>query len=197
MRYNVDACLEATADQEAVCKTDSRSDKGPDKNSNVDELSAVLDGLSIESPSTTTSAGTATTVSKPTITIKDGGAFVPQESLVEITSRSIRNVVNINWPDVYPQLLFSPMPNLFLGVHEYGTFTEIRKRNLSELTEAHEQCLPAIKQLRAVLQVLVDRVREEEYGQRFALICRNGELRLHKRRDNKQALPDDALSLFA
>jgi hypothetical protein len=62
-----------------------------------------------------------------TISIVRAGTQVPQESLVEITSRSAYFVDQLDWNELYPQLVLSQTPNLRLGVHERGTFTEIRE----------------------------------------------------------------------
>lgn len=193
MRYEVDACLETAGSKTEAAETASSSDKKTE----IDQISTMLDRLSVRPTGTTKPASTVAVQSEGLVSIRSGGVLVPQESLVEIKSCSTRNIINFNWASTYPQIYLSQTPNIFIGVHDNGIFTEIRKHDLARLTEAHAQCALAVKQLRTLLQFIIDRLRKEEHGQRFTLICKKGELRLYKRKDSNQALPDDLLSLFA
>jgi hypothetical protein len=55
------------------------------------------------------------------------GTQVPQESLLEVALRSKFFIDQLDWNKLYPQLALSQTPGLRLGVHERGTFTELRQ----------------------------------------------------------------------
>jgi hypothetical protein len=52
---------------------------------------------------------------------------VPQESLLEVASRSKYFIDQLDWNKLYLQLALSQMPGLRFGVHERGMFTELRE----------------------------------------------------------------------
>jgi hypothetical protein len=114
VRFGVDACL-----------------PGPDAaTTSIDDsdLADALSSMTIQQTSTSMSTPTSTT--SPTINIVRAGTQVPQDALVEVASRSVYYLDQLDWNELYPQLALSQTPVLRLGVHERGEFTELREWQL-------------------------------------------------------------------
>ena len=114
VRFGVDACLPSSDSSTATTTIDD-----PD-------LADALGNMKIQqtSPSMTTST------TSPAINIIHAGTQVPQDALVEVASRSVYYLDQLDWNELYPQLALSQTPALRLGVHERGEFTEMREWQL-------------------------------------------------------------------
>ena len=113
VRFGVDACL-PSPDTSAKTTTVDDSDL-------VDALSS----MNIQQTSTS-----VTSMTSPAINIIRAGTQVPQDSLVEVASRSVHYLDQLDWNELYPQLALSQTPVLRLGVHTRGEFTELREWQL-------------------------------------------------------------------
>ena len=82
--------------------------------SDVDELADALSNIDVRSSDTTKDAGE--------IDVIHAGTQLPQSSIIELTTRSIKYVDQFDWNEQYPQLLLSLTPKLFLAIHDRGTF---------------------------------------------------------------------------
>ena len=122
VRFEVDSCLPDDSDT-----TDTKhSAKEKPAVPAVDDLADALGGINLSS-----SAGSESTSSSPSsptaINIIHAGTQVPQDTLLEVASRSTYFVNQLDWNELYPQLALSRTPGLRLGVHERGKFTELRE----------------------------------------------------------------------
>jgi hypothetical protein len=64
-----------------------------------------------------------------TIRINNGGTLVPQSTILEAKSRSVKREVEMT--RVYPQLFFSQVHNLSIGFHQHGNIEQpIKQRNV-------------------------------------------------------------------
>jgi hypothetical protein len=116
VRFGVDACLPSP---DASTTTTSTDDS---------DLADALNSMNIKQSSIPASPSTTS----PAINIVHAGAQVPQDALVEMISRSVFYLDQLDWNELYPQLALSQTPLLRLGVHERGEFTELREWQLNE-----------------------------------------------------------------
>ncbi|KAH9060204.1 hypothetical protein EDB87DRAFT_1831622 [Lactarius vividus] len=111
VRFGVDACLPSSDSGVATTSTD---DSG---------LADALDRMNIQQIPTPTTTS-------PTINIVRAGTQVPQDALVEVVSRSVYYLDQLDWNELYSQLALSQTPVLRMGVHERGEFKELREWQL-------------------------------------------------------------------
>jgi hypothetical protein len=121
VRFEVDSCL----------PNDTMTDTKPSAKEEpalpaVDDLADALGSINLSSSAA--SESTSSSPSSPTaINIIHAGTQVPQDTLLEVASRSTYFVNQLDWNELYPQLALSRTPGLRLGVHERGKFTELRE----------------------------------------------------------------------
>ncbi|KAH9175674.1 hypothetical protein EDB89DRAFT_1903787 [Lactarius sanguifluus] len=211
VRFEVDACLPTATS--SVPKTTPAS---------VDDLADALGGMNIKhrTPATTKT----TSSSSPVIDIVRAGTQVPQEALVELTSRSAYFLDQLDWNELYPQLALSQTPALHIGVHERGVFTQLHEWQLdgrpprtgtrvtSDAAAAAKAKAPDISaQRRETGAQIVRLARLFEIVQEvaiargagpagsFSLVCEGGELRVYARKRDagaKSCLPRDVVARF-
>jgi hypothetical protein len=178
VRYEVDAAYPSTST--AAAKLEPTGD--------VDDLAVLLSGASLTNTAGKTIAG---------LSIVRAGATVPQDNILELTTRSTRNVLNFDWAEALPQLLLSRTPSHILGVHERGTFDELRKSSLGSaaLRAAEAQAQSGLQGLRSVLETIQDTLLENAVGKKVSLVCKSGKLKVYER-VGKGLLPEEAMARF-
>ncbi|KAE9394500.1 hypothetical protein BT96DRAFT_923523 [Gymnopus androsaceus JB14] len=127
-----------------------------------------------------------------TLQVIRGGYTVPQDSIMELTTRSLgsMNKVNYNWEEGFPQLFFSQTQHHYLGVHQNGNILEVRKTTTeSPELRAREQGLqPSLRRLRKVLGEIHE-LAVREGG--ISLVCNAaGELKAYRRHTETTVLHD-------
>jgi len=197
VRFEVDACIPSSP-----VKPSARA--APPS---IDDLADSLAGVKLAQPS----LGPRTTLefelsgpsspaksTKTKLTVLGGGSYVPQSSVVELTTRSITRQAEYDWKDSYPQLFFSQTPHHFLAVHQRGMFTIVNKRKLAspELEKAAREAQIGLKKLRRVLNVIKTMVIESGQRGRLSLVCVDGILKVYERVSQVSCLPDDYIEKF-
>ncbi|KAH9850142.1 hypothetical protein C2E23DRAFT_326109 [Lenzites betulinus] len=189
VRCEVDAC---TAQPVPI----QRSTTAPRNTAaSVDDLADAISGLNVSStvPSTRSSGVS-------TITVIRAGGEVPQSSIVELKTRSQNYVHQFDWIEQYPQLFLSYTPNLFLAVHNRGTFERIKKHTLgsAELrsVEQDPQIQRSFRQLIAILRTIQELVKSRGLQGRLTLLCQDGVLRVYERTSSAGSLPTHVLTRF-
>jgi len=194
VRFEVDACIPSEASPLPTSAKVGLS-------SNVDDLIGALSGVSLRTEGL---GPTLSPVSKgsdtfPKVTVISGGSVVPQSSIVELTTRSVRNATSFDWAENYPQLFLSQSPHHFLAVHERGRFTQVNKRKLesAELKKFATESIQAnLKKLRRLLDIIKElAIKHGERG-RLSLVCQGGDLKVFKRTSQESCLPDSLLQRF-
>lgn len=109
MRFEVDACYSSNLGSGSA----------------TDVLADALSSLSVSAPSSRAKDRTAFGV-----TVIEAGSKVPQSALIELKTRSARNVDSFDWADAYPQLYLGQTPTSIIGVHRSGTFFETREKKI-------------------------------------------------------------------
>lgn len=143
--------------------------------------------------------GTATTSNPELVEVIPSGTLVPQSSTIELTTVSKRFQHSFSWLENYPQLFLSQTAHHFLGVHEFGKFTTIRKSTLQVMTDGQigQAQRDDLKRLGKALRDIYNRVLEQGEGTLLSLDCSRGVLRMYRCPAGKQALPAEALALFS
>ncbi|KAL0577147.1 hypothetical protein V5O48_004823, partial [Marasmius crinis-equi] len=102
------------------------------------EVDAYLPAFSKSQPALAvdpTKQKTETVVSSgnTTLTIREAGTIISQESLVELktTSRKRFNAGQCPFDEIIPQMFIAQTPHLFLGIHERGYFSQVLQGNIS------------------------------------------------------------------
>jgi hypothetical protein len=209
VRFEVDACLPTdTSKAETRTSDTKRSAKGaPEPELALDELADALENLNVTS--TPVSPTTASSVS-PALNIVRAGTEVPQESLLEVASRSKYFIDQLDWNELYPQLALSQTPGLRLGVHERGTFTELRECQVDSddgagageptgLSAQRRETAAQLVRLSRVLENVQELAISRGPGPTgsFSLVCEGGELRVYGRKGvRRSCLPQDVRTRF-
>ncbi|THH19456.1 hypothetical protein EUX98_g8774 [Antrodiella citrinella] len=197
VRFEVDACMPRPP--QSKVEATSKAPKPAPPSSNVDDLSDLLSGLNVSSTSASPTVAPTTTGSSPSdVTIIRAGYEVAQSAIIELTTRSERNVDNIDWTENFPQLFLSQTAHHILGIHARGTFHRVETRRLDspDLQSVEGKCQRAFKRLKTMLKVIQDLV--VEYGERgrLSLVYQGGILKVYKRDSEASCLPDDVMERF-
>lgn len=153
-------------------------------------------------PSTTFSLAVSSPLSstdqRNPLTILQGGAMVPQSSLIEVKSPSQKSATKQRWAEMYPQLYLSQTPWLYKAIHRDGQFYTVKKTQLgsSELADVAVKSKLRFQKLRLALQVIKNTVVESGAQGRLSLVLENRELVVFNRRSEASCLPKDIMALF-
>lgn len=222
VRFEVDSCLPTETSNATTTKTGTLDTKRSGRKSpelTLDEIADALNNLDLHSSSrvptspTTTSTSSSPTASSssPALSIVRAGTQVPQESLLEVASRSKYFIDQLDWNELYPQLAISKTPGLRLGVHERGNFIEMRELQIDDDNGTGAGGPPALEaQKRETAAQLVRLARVLEDVQElailrgpgptgsFSLVCESGQLRAYARKGvRRSCLPPDVRARFS
>jgi len=205
VRFGVDACLPSPDASKTTTSTDDS------------DLADALDNMNIGQSSVSASPSTTS----PAINIVHAGTQVPQDALVEMVSRSVFYLDQLDWNELYPQLALSQTPSLRLGVHERGEFTDLREWQLNgpdaaqvgarsrrwsgpqrgadvldlsmQRQETAVQVMRLAKVLEDVQKLAIARGSGPEGS--FSLVCEDGKLRVyaHKKGGDGKSLTGSCL----
>ncbi len=191
VRFGVDACLPSPDSSVTTTSIDDLN------------LADALNSMNIQQ----TSTSTTTTATSPAINIVRAGTQVPQDALVEVASRSVFYLDQLDWNELYPQLALSQTPAFRMGVHERGEFTELREWELEgpgtrvstgttrrsgtqrgadvlDLSVQRRETAVQIVRLARVLKNVQEFAIARGPGPAgsFALVCEDGKLRVYARK---------------
>jgi hypothetical protein len=102
------------------------------------------------------------------LSLKQGGAVVPQHTIFDLKTRSGRYRKDVNMEEMYPQLWIKQIPNLILAYHDgAGMFptADVQVQNVSYNLQAWElQNQDGIQRLNVLLEKIVEIARKEGAG---------------------------------
>ncbi|KAF7292062.1 hypothetical protein MIND_01232300 [Mycena indigotica] len=132
--------------------------------------------------------------------VVEAGTPIPQRNLVDLSTRSERRMLDIDWSDFYIQHFLSQIDMHFVGVHERGLFSRVVKRSVLENDTGSEdlgaKIQPTLRKLRVALDTIRDSVLEHGQRGRLSLVCRQGELQVFERPSMASCLPQEILDRF-
>lgn len=177
---------DAFLDDDGEIFADSSPVEVDTRDGGVDEVSDLFSGLSMHRQE------------RSRIKILHGGVEIPQDRLVELSTRSERNAGNYNWEDHYPQYLLSQTRHHFLGVHQRGEFLRIDEHTLGdpEMEEIEEAAQAGLRKLKVLLTSIQDMVITHGRGVRLSLISENRELKVYERESQGDCLPVEMMARF-
>ncbi|KAH9060202.1 hypothetical protein EDB87DRAFT_1577114 [Lactarius vividus] len=177
VRFGVDAC---SPNPGSSVETTSSDD------SNLTSCAPSSVNAEQASPSTTTTTSLA-------IDIVRAGTQVPQDALVEMVSRSVYYLDQLDWNELYPQLALSQTADAAHGRARAraslpncanGSSRDLRGANVQDLSAQRQETAVQIVRLARLLQdvqkVAIARGPGPTGG--FSLVCENGELCVYARK---------------
>jgi hypothetical protein len=223
VRFEVDACLPTETSTATIRKSGSSDTKRSGRESPelaIDELADALGNMDPfrsprvpTSPTISSSSPSSPTPSSPSpaLNIIRAGSQVPQESLLEVASRSKYYIDQLDWNELYPQLALSQTPGLRLGVHDRGTFTEMREMQVDGGGDGVGRPPPALEAQKrdtaaqfVRLARLLEDVQELAISRgpgptgSFSLVCEGGELSAYARKGvRRSCLPPGVRARFS
>ncbi|KZT22819.1 hypothetical protein NEOLEDRAFT_1097007 [Neolentinus lepideus HHB14362 ss-1] len=188
VRFEVDACLPPPSNRTASMPTPVA---GPD------DLADSLGGLNISSQAQAR-ASEATSDRSGINIIHAGSADIAQYRIIELTTRSEKNVDTFDWVNQYPQLFLSETLHHYLGIHVGGRFTDIVKRKLHtpDMRDVEKDAKDSFGKLRRALQDIQDIVVESGERGRLTLLCEGGTLKVFVRQTTESCIPDEIIQRF-
>jgi hypothetical protein len=127
------------------------------------------------------------------ISVIPGGYLIPQSQTVHLITRSIQRFVFMHkLQEPSYQAITTQTPNLIVGVHNQGTFDKVYTFQLKSGPIPTDN----IRKLRRVLEVVVEQVMKYGTREPLTLVVRGKELKLYKRVDGTNPVPDDLAEFF-
>ncbi|KAK2465269.1 hypothetical protein APHAL10511_002623 [Amanita phalloides] len=164
----------------------------PTSNStNVDDIVDIFSSLDISQQT----SSSAEQVKNLPLEVVHFGAKVPQESIVKIATISKTRESQLDWKEKGPQLFFSQISHFYVGLHDRGFFSEVRKHDFHYST-LPDQILQNMKKLRHALRSIQELALEKGQRGRLSLVCIDGVLKVYERLSDKSCLPDELLERF-
>ncbi|KAK2465268.1 hypothetical protein APHAL10511_002622 [Amanita phalloides] len=159
--------------------------------SDIDDIVSALSSLNV----TQSKPEAATRVKNSSLEVIRLGKEVPQESIVEVATISKARESQLDWQEKGPQLYLSQIPHFYVGLHERGNFSEVRKHKFN-YTTLPDQVLEHMKKLRRALAIIQNVVIKHGKRGRLSLVCIDGTLQVYEREDDKSCLPDEFMERF-
>ena len=116
------------------------------------------------------------------LTIVPAGSLLPQSSIIELATRSIRFADRTSNEGVFFQLFLTQTPSHLVAIHQSGTFEKVMRQELdsSEFTGIAEMngIQKNIAQFVELLKEIQSLVKEHGRTGRLSLVCEKGKLEL-------------------
>ncbi|KAF8636029.1 hypothetical protein AX15_000189 [Amanita polypyramis BW_CC] len=125
---------------------------------------------------------------------KDKAEATP-DSIVEIATISKARENQLDWDEKAPQLFLSQTYNFYVGLHDRGFFTSVRKRRFNSAALSVKVRIN-LKKLRHALGVIQEIIIK--YGQRgrITLVYKEGTLKVYERISDETFMPDEFMLRF-
>lgn len=93
--------------------------------------------------------------------VRNGGTVIPQASIVDIKTRSLRQ--SINTAEFYPSLWLKQIPSLIIGRHDQGHFSDVEHRDVVDGVRDWERAQHyELQRLACLLRKIVEFLRGTE-----------------------------------
>ncbi|GJJ10487.1 hypothetical protein Clacol_004713 [Clathrus columnatus] len=132
------------------------------------------------------------------LSVQTVGKLVPQESIIELKTKG--EIVNpVCYDDLYVQLLFAQISNIYTGRHKRGEFYTVEKTSMDAIKEkAGDTMDDRLKLLKKLLDEIQRVVLEniEDGGSLSIVVAGNGTLKVLKREGKNGLLPENILNFI-
>ncbi|KAI0044342.1 hypothetical protein FA95DRAFT_1497247 [Auriscalpium vulgare] len=170
----------------------------------VDDLAASISNLKLVNSDTTATTPPSPPTAPPSaaspylLRVIRAGREVPQNAIIELTSRSAYWLREMRWGDIYPGLYLTQTPHFYIGLHSRGTFSEVQKRTLTDKQFiAHKQEVDvSLRKLGEVLEAIQRIAVEHGREKHLSLVCVAGELKVYESVSTESCLPEDTRRRF-
>ncbi|TFY75226.1 hypothetical protein EWM64_g8786 [Hericium alpestre] len=188
VRHKVDACL-----PHATERADVPSSPSPD-----DTLANTLDSLSIEAVSPAENKKQPLNLPAHGLRVVRGGSEVPQESVVELMTRSTISM-QLDVSIIIPPVYLSQASHLHIGIHTQGQFSRIHRISTTHKSDSisagEKQMNGDFEKLGMVLKNIQE-IAIAHRNKSLSLVCRGGKLQVYEHVSRQSCLPDDVYRRF-
>lgn len=182
----------------AIPKTQTKSQRAQsiktDNISSEDDLIQSLSNTAINQP-----LGKSTSSSEK-LTIKYGGSPVPQSSIFDLKTKSIRAKRGIEMDHIYPLLWLKQIPNFISAYHNgFGLFENVRVQNVEKELQAWEaNNINAIRRLSVLIDKIIHMAKEDPTGLLEVYFSGAGGLEIRSQfGDGKHVLPAELMEKWS
>ncbi|KAH0562482.1 hypothetical protein GP486_002828 [Trichoglossum hirsutum] len=131
------------------------------------------------------------------LTIKPGGERVPQSSIFDLKTRSIRKIDQDTLAEELPRLWIAQIPNFVLAYHSYGTFTHIREQNVCKEVSAWEtENEESLQRLGVIIRKIIEFVKSKSETKLEVRRVGTGVLELREPEGDFEVLPPEIKALW-
>ncbi|TFY73403.1 hypothetical protein EWM64_g10609 [Hericium alpestre] len=123
-----------------------------------------------------------------------GGSEVPQESVVELMTRSTISM-QLDTSIIIPPIYLSQASHLHIGIHTQGQFSQIHKistMHKSDSISGGEKQMDGDFQKLGMVLKNIQEIAIAHKDKSLSLVCRGGELGVYERASCQSCLPDDS-----
>ncbi|KAI1789995.1 hypothetical protein LXA43DRAFT_922815 [Ganoderma leucocontextum] len=177
-------------------KEDTRDRAPPPEDSGWD----LPDDASAWGVTADTAQNEESSVTNGELTIVRSGALLPQSSILELATRSIKFADRTSNEDIFLQLFLTQTPTHLVAIHQYGNFEKIVRQELQspEFVSIAEMegTQKSLAQFVELLKEIQRLVKELGTGRRLSLVCEKGKLELFGLAGEEGRLSDDELERF-
>ena len=157
----------------------------------IDDIISGLSSLDVSQPK----LESGEQVANSPLRVIHFGRQLPQKYIVEVATISKARESQLDWQEKGPQLYLSQIPHFYVGLHDRGFFSEVRKHEFDYAT-LPDQVLENMKKLRRVLVTIQKLVVKHGQRGRLSLVCVDGTLNVYERVSEKSCLPDEIMERF-
>ncbi|KAK0197777.1 hypothetical protein F5146DRAFT_1016706 [Armillaria mellea] len=134
---------------------------------------------------------------RTSLTVIHSGAPVANESLIELTTRKdSRDSNRHRLKDKYQQVYFSQTPEIIVGLHHNGRFTDVQRRTIESMASFEESLQRRLAALGKALRDIQHLAIKSGRKGRLSLIGRGKDLLVFERSSAASCLPEDYLKRF-
>ncbi len=134
------------------------------------------------------------------LTVVRSGTLLPQSSILELATRSIRFADRTSTKDTYLQLFLTQTPTHVVAIHENGNFEKVVRQELAsaEFIQIAEKegIKKSVAQFVELLEEIQCLVKEHGTKGRLSLVCEKGKLELFGLGEEEGRLSDGELERF-
>jgi hypothetical protein len=113
--------------------------------------------------------------------VSDGGESIPQSSVFDLKTRSVRPPEKDHLGEQLPRLWIAQVTQFLLAYHKYGLFEDIEIKNVeANIIEWQDLNQPSLKRLAALLRLIISEAHGSRDGKLEIVWSNSGSLEIRK-----------------